>query len=137
MGPAGAAGSGGSSDLYINSLGTGLDMVTNVPSQLAQVSNLPVGSYLVQAKVTLGPSGTGTTTCSLAVGASPTSSTLIDSSLVSGNVGFDTVALLGQTTISTAPGNIILYCTNSSSGASVIATHAVLTATQVASITGS
>ncbi len=129
-GPAGAA---GSSNLFINSGFSGVATLTTSGTLVASLANLPAGSYLLSAKVTIGLNSSGAQDyCTLSVGG-----TAIDYSYAtvspSAGIFYETAKLLGAASFTDASNSITVTCSTSAGTAS--ASNPVLTATQVGSIT--
>lgn len=132
-GPPGPTGPIGPSNVYVNSSLTSVATVTATGTQVASLTNLPAGSYLLSAKVTLGFNSTGAQDyCTLSVGSTP-----IDYSYatVSSSAGifYETAKLLGTATFASSSNSITVTCLTS--GGTATASYPVLTAMQVSSVT--
>ena len=126
-------GAGTSTDVFINSNLNGTISLSTTAASVASLTNLPAGSYLLSAKVSIGfNSAAGAQDlCTLSVGGTP-----IDFSYATvssaGGIFFETAKLLGAVTLSSS-NSIIVTCATNNGTASAF--YPVLTATKVSSIT--
>jgi hypothetical protein len=134
-GAPGPEGLPGPSDVFINSSLNGAVTLSSTPAAVAALSNLPAGSYLISAKVTIGPNvgSAGQDYCALSVGG-----TIVDYSYAtinpSGGILYQTAKLLTASTFATATNSIVVTCMTTFGG-SAVAQYPVLTAMKVGSVT--